>query len=701
MMRRLCLATDSLEPSGVGEHMLALAGEWRGRYDVTLACPVSPGGRTLLQRAARLGVAIKRLDDDPDAVVRWLRAGGYDLLHVHAGIGWEGHALAVQGRAAGIAVIVRTEHLPDVITDPQQRLDHVAGIARVDHVICVSDAAASTFRAAGIDPAKLSVIRNGLPVQAARQARHDTRRSLGFDEQCPVIVTTARLTPQKDHATLIGALPAVLARHPACRIWLIGTGPQEDLLKEQALALGVSDAISFMGYRADVPDLLAAADLFVLPSRFEGLPLAMLEAMAHGLPVVATRVGGTDEVLLDGVTGRFVEPGDPETLAVAIGDVLADPDRARALGLEGRARFFDAFTASRMADETARLFHELGVSPRAQQRMVTMDGAETARTRIGFIGAGGIAQRHLGILEQFGDVELAAFADPVEERAQGAAERFGARAFTDLETMLAEVPLDALYICVPPFAHGAPERAALKRGLPFFVEKPLALALATAEALAREVDAAGLVTGVGYHWRYLDTTDEAKAVLADNPAQFLSGYWLDSTPPPQWWWKQDQSGGQINEQTTHIVDLAHYLVGDVTQVFGAASHMPRPDFPGLDVATASSATLKFASGAVGNIGSTCLLGWNHRVGLHLFGDRLAIEMTDHDIMVDVGRGRPYRHADGDPVWRQDRDFIDAVRGGENRIRCPYGEALKTLRITDAIRRSIETGRSVDLGSQNG
>ncbi len=67
-------------------------------------------------------------------------------------------------------------------------------------------------------------------------------------------------------------------------------------------------------------------------------------------------------------------------------------------------------------------------------------------------------------------------------------------------------------------------------------------------------------------------------------------------------------------------------------------------------------------------------------------------MTDHDIMVDVGRGRPYRHAEGDPVWRQDRDFIDAVRGGENRIRCPYGEALKTLRITDAIRRSIETGR---------
>ncbi len=133
-----------------------------------------------------------------------------------------------------------------------------------------------------------------------------------------------------------------------------------------------------------------------------------------------------------------------------------------------------------------------------------------------------------------------------------------------------------------------------------------------------------------------------------------------------------------------------------------AGHKPRPDFPGLDVATASTASLKFASGAVANIASTCLLGWNHRVGLHVFGDRLAIEMTDHDIMVDVGRGRPYRHAEGDPVWRQDRDFIDAVRGGENRIRCPYGEALTTLRITDAIRRSAETGQAVDLAPlQNG
>ena len=316
-----------------------------------------------------------------------------------------------------------------------------------------------------------------------------------------------------------------------------------------------------------------------------------------------------------------------------------------------------------------------------------MDRGRDARTRIGFIGAGGIAHRHLGVLDRFEDVEIAAFADPAIERAQAAAERFGAAAFADVEAMLDAQPLDALYICVPPFAHGAPEQAALARRLPFFVEKPVALDLAAAETVARAVKEQGLVTGVGYHWRYLDTVEEVTGLLAQNPARFLSGYWLDATPPPAWWWRQDQSGGQMNEQTTHIVDLARTLVGEVVQVFGLAGHTPRLDFPGLDVATASTASLKFASGAVGNI------------GLHLFGDGLAVELTDHDVMIDVGRGRPVRHADGDPVWRQDRDFVDAVRGGPNRIRCPYHEALATLRVTDAIRRSAASGRAITLSDQ--
>ncbi|MET0251514.1 MAG: hypothetical protein ABW203_04975, partial [Novosphingobium sp.] len=96
-----------------------------------------------------------------------------------------------------------------------------------------------------------------------------------------------------------------------------------------------------------------------------------------------------------------------------------------------------------------------------------------------------------------------------------------------------------------------------------------------------------------------------------------------------------------------------------------------------------------------------LLGWNHRVGLHLFGDRLAIEITDHDLMVDIGRGRPVRGAQGDPVLREDRDFIDAVRGGENRIRCPYPEALATHRLSLAIGESARTGQAIVVEQTDG
>lgn len=320
------------------------------------------------------------------------------------------------------------------------------------------------------------------------------------------------------------------------------------------------------------------------------------------------------------------------------------------------------------------------------------------RTRIGFIGVGGIAHRHLGVLEQFPDVELVGFADPDFDRAVAAAARYGARAYAGHGDLLNDPSLDAVYICIPPFAHGEAERAVIKRGLPFFVEKPISLDLETAEALATEIDHVGLITAVGYHWRYLDTVEEARKRLVDNPAQLISGYWLDQTPPPQWWWHADKSGGQMVEQTTHILDLARHLVGEVTQVFGLEGHTARDAFPGLDVPTVGSASLRFASGAIGTIGSTCLLNWSHRVGLNLFGAGMAIELTDHDIMVDIGAGRPMRQAEGDPVWREDRDFIDAVRGETSRIRCSYGEALKTHRVALAIGQSARTGHPVNLAT---
>jgi predicted dehydrogenase len=319
------------------------------------------------------------------------------------------------------------------------------------------------------------------------------------------------------------------------------------------------------------------------------------------------------------------------------------------------------------------------------------------QTRVGFIGAGGIATRHLGDLLSFEDVKVVGLADPAVERARDLAARCGGKAYGDFRQMLDDEELDALYICVPPFAHGEPELAAIERALPFFVEKPLSVDPDTAEDIARKLQAAGdFVTSVGYHWRYLDTTERAQELLSANPARLALGYWLDATPPPAWWVKEAESGGQMVEQTTHVFDLARVLVGDVTTVYAAGSRIERPAFPESDVYDVSTATLHFATGALGSISSTCLLNWPHRIGLHLFCEGLAIEMNEREIMVDVGKGRPVQPAQGDPFVREDRDFIDAVQGKPNKIRAPYAEALKSHRLTTAASRSAREGRPVDV-----
>jgi predicted dehydrogenase len=504
-----------------------------------------------------------------------------------------------------------------------------------------------------------------------------------------LLLTVARFSAQKDHATLIAAMPVIVAAHPDAVLLLVGTGEAQDAARHLVETLGMAAQIRFLGQRDDIADLMAAADLFVLPSRFEGLPLAVLEAMAAGLAVVATRIGGTLEAL-----GKdhphLTAPGDAAGLAQNIIALLHDPPALQALGDAGRQRFSKHFQAERMAAETEAIYRPFLHSDGRQGNSL-MD-----RTRIGFIGVGGIAHRHLDILAGFDDVELVAFADPDFSRAEDAARQFGAHAYDHHRAMLEAEALDAVYICIPPFAHGEAERDVIAKNIPFFVEKPVSLDIELADELAALIAQKNLITGVGYHWRYLDTVEEARQILAGNPAQLLSGYWLDQTPPPRWWWKTDGSGGQMVEQTTHIIDLARYLVGDVSRVYGMASHKPREHFPDLDVPTASTASLNFASGAIGNIGSTCLLGWGHHVGLNIFADGLAIELTDHDIMVDVGAGRPMRRVEGDPVWHEDRDFIDAVRGGENRIRCPYHEAVETHRVALAVNQSAQSGQSISF-----
>lgn len=671
---RICLATDSPAPSGMGVHMLTLADALD--CDITVLAP----RETALFAEAQRRYPVKALPAHPGEIEAYLRTGAFDLLHLHAGIGWEGHGIAAAAARAGVPVI-RTEHLPHLLTDPAQQACYAEAARDVAATIAVSEAVARSYAESGLLAHSPVTIRNGI---AAPASRHDTLARFERAGNRPLLLNVGRLAAQKNQALLVDAVALLAAQGRPVELMLVGDGIDREALTRHIRARGAETFVRLMGQRGDVAELMALADLYICASAFEGLPLVLLEAMAAGVPIVALSAPGVDEAL-NADTASLVPHPDAAKLAAAIADALDNPAQAKARAAAAQERQRDAFTAERMARETRALYHH-------HARKVHL----VKQLRIGFVGAGGIACRHRDVLRGMDDVRIAAVFDTDAGRAGAFAAEIGARVYDDWQAMVASGDIDAVFICVPPFAHGPIEDAAIAAGLPFFVEKPVALSLAEAERIAAAVDKRALVTAVGYHWRWLDVLDEVRQALGGRRPRLVSGYWLDSTPPVDWWWRQERSGGQMLEQATHIVDLARYLCGEVTTAYGLAEHTARDSHPGLDVATASTASLSFADGAIGNFAATCLLGWNHRVGLHLFGEGFAVEITDHDVMIDVGAGRPVTPNGSDPVWHQDRAFVEAALGGENRNRCSYRDAVDTLRVMDAIERSVRSGEAVRL-----
>jgi len=316
--------------------------------------------------------------------------------------------------------------------------------------------------------------------------------------------------------------------------------------------------------------------------------------------------------------------------------------------------------------------------------------------RIGMVGAGAVAARHVRTLLAMDGVEVAGVADPALERARELASVAGAAAYPNHMELLATERLDAVYVCVPPFAHGAPELAAIEAGLPFFVEKPVAIDQATAAGIAGALAGRPLVTCTGYHWRWLDIFDRAAALLAERPARLVQCAWLDKVPPPPWWLRRDGSGGQVIEQTTHVLDTARALAGEVAEVhaFGARR-------PAAEIHDVSVASLRFASGAVGTVVSSCLLPRLHRAGVQVVADGLSLELSETELVVEADGRRDAWTADADARPRPDRDFIAAVRGGEDRVRVPWPEAYRTHLLACAITRSADEGRPLQVGRENG
>jgi glycosyltransferase involved in cell wall biosynthesis len=207
---------------------------------------------------------------------------------------------------------------------------------------------------AWLPPDRVRVIYNGIELQPHDEARDGAalRRELGCPPGAPVLLSVARLVTDKDPTTLLAAFRRVAQRDECqgARLWIAGDGPLRPTLAAQVERYGLTERVQFLGFRNDVPRLLAAADLLVISSLREGLPNVALEAMAARRPVVATAVSGIPELVRDGETGLLVPPAAPDALAAALAALLSDPVRRRHMGERGRRRVEQWFEASSVLD---------------------------------------------------------------------------------------------------------------------------------------------------------------------------------------------------------------------------------------------------------------------------------------------------------------------------------------------------------------
>jgi glycosyltransferase involved in cell wall biosynthesis len=226
-------------------------------------------------------------------------------------------------------------------------------------VLCVCEA--ERRLAASVGPERRTrVVHNGVAQPDPATVHPEVAR---LRERGPVVGVVTLLRPGKGLETLVDALPELLAAHPSASVAVAGSGPDREKIATRARERSVERALHLIGETAGPMPLLAGADLFLSASWAESFPYNVLEAMAAGLPVVATDVGGTAEAVADGETGFVVPPRDPAALASALGQLLADPVRRAALGNAGRRRVAERFTIERMLDGTASVYRDLGALP--------------------------------------------------------------------------------------------------------------------------------------------------------------------------------------------------------------------------------------------------------------------------------------------------------------------------------------------------
>ena len=315
---------------------------------------------------------------------------------------------------------------------------------------------------------------------------------------------------------------------------------------------------------------------------------------------------------------------------------------------------------------------------------------------VGFIGVGGIAAKHLENISKNEHASIVAVCDIDPDRVREVGEQYGVPSYINVDNMLQNESLHALFVCVPPFAHGEIEEKAASRGIHLMVEKPVGLDLPMVRAKEKAIADSGIICSTGYCLRYLDTVAKAKEYLTGKQIAMIRAHYVTTFVRTPWYRKMSLSGGQLVEQTTHTVDLIRYLAGDFRTVYTNSALNVMTDIPDIDIPDVTSVNFMMESGAVGNLSSTFIQA-DHQTGIEIMGRDFRVIIDGTSLHVIEKDNKVTFESEIDFYEEQDNAFIDAIRFNKKElILAPYSEAVKTLAVTLAANHSGETGQPKQL-----
>lgn len=368
MMRgKIVQIIDSLGPGGAERLLAAYApGIAKLGFDVEVVVLHEKKGNFMREPLQAAGIPVTMVEVTKlrrlDQIARFhraLKSFKPDLIHSH--LEFASMLGSISGRLTGTPVVttLHTLDAPNLGSkrDTRRWLMYRAMAKCADRVICLTKANAEIARETGLGDAPIMILPNGVEVDAfgapAKTSRAEIRAGLGIPFDAPLVVSVCVLRPEKALDLLLEAFPAIVASQPAAHLLIVGDGPMMQPLTEMARTAGLAGQVHFAGYRKDIADILRAADIFVLPTRFDAQPTVIMEAMASGLPVVSTTFSGIPDMVEHGVQGTLVEPGDVPALAGALIDLIGNPAKAKAFGEAGHKRAVREFDMNRQIEVLA------------------------------------------------------------------------------------------------------------------------------------------------------------------------------------------------------------------------------------------------------------------------------------------------------------------------------------------------------------